>query len=609
MYQDFSAASDPTVSAARIRSLQQRLAALGLDAVVVPRSDEHMGEYVPASAERLKWLTGFAGSAGLASIGRKRAALFVDGRYTLQAAQQVDTSLLEVRQIPEAKLSDWLIAEMGDGAVVGYDPWLHTTAWVRALEAALARRSIKLKALARNPVDQLWGKERPGAPLGAVTVQPVEWAGESAEVKVARLQNGLKAEGRDAAILTLPDSIAWLLNIRGSDVKHNPTPLAFAILHASAKPELFIDKRKLDADTRSHLAGLARLREPKELAERVGALKDGKRRVALDENTAAHWFRRALGVGNRLVTSADDPCILPKARKNAAEIRGARIAHERDGAAMARYLAWLDREAPTGRVDEIEAVKKLEALRSETQALKEISFDTISGSGPNGAIVHYRVTEASSRKLGKGELFLVDSGAQYQEGTTDVTRTVAIGKPTQEMRERFTLVLKGHIAISMLRFPKGTTGAQIDAFARKALWDAGLDFDHGTGHGVGSYLSVHEGPQSISKRGHVAIEPGMIISNEPGYYKTGAYGIRIENLVLASEPAAIAGGEREMMGFETLTLVPIDRRLVEPRLMTQPEIAWLDAYHRRVRETIEPHLAGDDRSWLEQATAPVGKVK
>ncbi|MEZ5816261.1 MAG: aminopeptidase P family protein [Hyphomicrobiaceae bacterium] len=607
MFQDFTSPANPSEGAQRTRRLQAMLAELGLDAFVVPRADEHMGEYVPASAERLMWLTGFSGSAGMAVVGRRFATLFVDGRYTLQAATQVDAKLFDVVQIPETSPAEWLSAKLGTGAVVGFDPWLHPTSWVKAFETTLAKAGVKLKPVGRNPVDRLWGAERPSPPLGAVTVQPIAYAGLSAEHKIAELQKGLKAEGRDAVILTLPDSIAWAFNIRGSDVKHNPTPLAFAIVHATGKPELFLDKRKIGTETKAHLAGLVRLREPTELAARVKALKDANRKVQLDEATAAHWFRRSLGGKSPHVIDARDPCILPKARKNAAEIEGSRTAHERDGVAMARYLAWLDREAPSGRVDEIEAVKRLEAMRAETQALKEISFDTISGAGPNGAIVHYRVTEATSRKLAKGELFLVDSGAQYQDGTTDVTRTVAIGKPTQEMRERFTRVLKGMIAISMLRFPKGTTGGHIDAFARKALWDAGLDFDHGTGHGVGSYLSVHEGPQSISKRGTVALEPGMIVSNEPGYYKTGAYGIRIENLVLVAEAAEIAGGERPMMSFETLTLVPIDRRLVEPKLMSPDELAWLDAYHARVRGTIGRHLTGPDRDWLEAATAPIGK--
>lgn len=602
MYQDFTDGADKAQSTLRIDRLQAILSAKGLTAVLVPRADEHMGEYVPPSAERLKWLTGFSGSAGMASIGRVKSALFVDGRYTLQARDQVDTDLLEIVQIPNTQPEDWLARVMREGDVVGYDPWLHTTAAIRRLEDALTPRGIKLKPLARNLVDQIWGRERPPAPTGAVIVQPLALAGKGADTKIAELQKELKDAGQDAAILTLPDSIAWAFNIRGADVKHNPTALAFAILHVTGKPELFIDKRKLDADAKAHLAALVRLRTPDELAERVKALRDQGRKVRLDENTAAHWFRRTLGLTSQNVVNARDLCILPKARKNAAEIQGARLAHERDGVAMAHYLAWLDREAPAGRLDEITAVKQLEAMRAETQALREISFDTISGSGPNGAIVHYRVTEATNRRLRSGELFLVDSGGQYQDGTTDITRTVAIGQPTREMRERFTLVLKGHIAIATLRFPKGTTGAHLDAFARKALWDHGLDYDHGTGHGVGSYLSVHEGPQSISKAGHTPIEPGMIISNEPGFYKTGAYGIRIENLVLVTEPAPVPGGERPMMSFETLTLAPFDRRLIEPKLMTTDEIAWIDAYHARVQKTIGPHLTGEDRSWLQAAT-------
>ncbi len=606
MFQDFSNTSDPRLTAARIDQLRQLFPGLGVDAVLVPRADEHMGEYVPASAERLKWLTGFTGSAGVAVIARKAAALFVDGRYTLQARDQVDTKLLEIALVPEADPVEWLSAKLSSKSNVGYDPWLHTSAWVRAAEAKLAKKSITLKPLPRNPVDRVWGNGRPPVPLGVVTLQPLTLAGVTAAAKIAELQKGMKAAGEDAAILTLPDSIAWLFNVRGSDVKHNPTALAFAIVYCNAKPDLFIDKRKLTPEVRKELGEVAKIREPDELKDRVDALAKAERRVRLDENTAAHWFRRTLGLRSKMIIDARDPCILPKARKNEAEIAGARAAHERDGVAMARFLAWLDREAPSGRVDEITAVKQLEAMRTETQALKEISFDTISGSGPNGAIVHYRVTEASNRHLKPGELFLVDSGAQFQDGTTDVTRTVAIGRPTLEMRERFTLVLKGHIAIATTRFPKGTTGASIDGFARRALWKHGLEFDHGTGHGVGSYLSVHEGPQSISKRGMVALEPGMIVSNEPGYYKTGAYGIRIENLELVTEPQDIEGGERPMMAFETLTLVPIDRRLVEPRLLTGEEIAWLDAYHARVTRVIGPHLTGTDRAWLAAATVAIG---
>jgi Xaa-Pro aminopeptidase len=604
MFQDFSAAADPSQGVERVARVRSRMRALGVDVVVVPRSDEHMGEYVPPSAERLKWLTGFTGSAGLAVVGGTSAALFVDGRYTLQAGTQLDKGTFEVLQIPENEPADWIAAKVKKGGVVGFDPWLHTSAWVARVRQLLGKHGIRLKPLSRNPIDTVWGTERPAAPLGPVTIHPLKFAGKAADQKITDLQNILKEAGEDAAVLTMPDSIAWAFNIRGSDVQHNPTPLAFAVLHANSKPELFVDKRKLSADVRKYLNGISRLREPNELKVRIDALKNAKKRVRIDDASAAFWFRQQLGATSKLISNAVDPCVLPKARKNKAEIVGARAAHERDGVAMARFLAWLDREAASGEVDEIGAVTQLEALRTETQLLKEISFDTISGSGAHGAIVHYRVTAATNRKLKQGELFLVDSGAQYEDGTTDVTRTVAIGSPTQEMRERFTLVLKGHIAISTARFPKATAGAHLDAFARHALWQQGLDFDPGTGHGVGSYLSVHEGPQGLSKRSHVPLEPGMIVSNEPGYYKAGQYGIRIENLLIVTEAEAIPGGDRKMMGFETLTLVPIDLRLVEPKLLVADEIAWLNDYHARVRDVIGPHLVAD-RKWLEAATAPL----
>ena len=605
MFQDFSSSSDPALGAERVARLRARLKPLGIDAVLVPRADEHMGEYVPASAERLAWLTGFTGSAGWAIIGARKAALFVDGRYTLQAPSQVPTAIFDIVQIPDTNPAEWIAKHFPEGARIGFDPWLHTRAGIAQLEGQLGKRGIKLKALTRNPVDQIWGTERPAVPQGPVTVQPLELAGVAAADKIKTLQHQLRDAGEDAVVLTLPDSIAWLFNIRGSDVKHNPTPLAFSVVPVSGKPELFIDKAKLGAETRAHLNAIVRIKAPADLAERLAALKNERKRVRLDTNTAAMWLWQRLGGKSGHISEATDPCILPKARKNDAEIRGTRIAHERDAVAMVRFLAWLDREAPKGGVDEITAVKTLEQMRADTQALKEISFDTISGAGPNGAIVHYRVTEGTNRGLKTGELFLVDSGAQYIDGTTDITRTVAIGTPNAEMRDRFTRVLKGMIAISELRFPPGTTGAHIDAFARLALWQGGFDFDHGTGHGVGSYLSVHEGPQSISKRGHVVLEAGMILSNEPGYYKTSAYGIRIENLLLVGSAEAIDGGERPMMGFETLTLVPIDRRLVDPVLLGPDGVRWLDTYHARVAETIGPHVHGADHEWLDRATAPL----
>ena len=605
MFQDFSSSADPALGAERVAKLRARLKRLGVDAVIVPRSDEHMGEYVPPSAERLAWLTGFTGSAGWAIIGRDKAALFVDGRYTLQAPSQIPASIFDVVQTPEAAPAQWIIENIGKGSKIGFDPWLHTRAGIAVLEDAFAKAEITLKALARNPVDEIWGAERPPVPRGPVAVQPLDLAGVAAADKIKNLQRQLREAGEEAVVLTLPDSIAWLFNIRGADVKHNPTALAFAIVPVNGKPELFIDKAKLGPDVRGHLNGVARTRAPDTLAERLAVLKEERKRVRLDTATAAMWLWQRLGGARGRISEAADPCILPKARKNEAEIRGTRVAHNRDGVAMVRFLAWLDRETPKGTVDEITAVRTLEAMRAETQALKEISFDTISGSGPNGAIVHYRVTEATNRRLQQGELFLVDSGAQFIDGTTDITRTVAIGEPTPEMRDRFTRVLMGHIAISELRFPVGTTGAHIDVLARHALWQAGFDYDHGTGHGVGSYLSVHEGPQSISKRGHIVLEAGMILSNEPGYYKAGAYGIRIENLLLVAGATPIPGGERPMMGFETLTLVPIDRRLVDAALLGAEGVHWLNAYHARVAAEIGPHLTGADRTWLDRATAPI----
>jgi Xaa-Pro aminopeptidase len=457
-------------------------------------------------------------------------------------------------------------------------------------------------------VDTLWGRARPPPPQGAIIPHALKYAGKSAEDKLAEIQAALKKDGQDAVVLTFPPSICWLFNIRGSDVAHNPVTLAFAIVPASGKADLFIDAAKVGREVKAHLAPVARLADPATLARRLTALKAAGKVVRLSP-AAPVWFHRKLKGGQARVVRAPDPCVLPQARKNATEIKGTRAAHKRDGAAMARFLAWLDREAQSGpmagHVDEIAASKRLEEMRAETQALKEISFDTISGSGPNGAIVHYRVNTATNRALKPGELYLVDSGAQYLDGTTDVTRTVAIGQPTREMQERFTLVLKGHIAVAKARFPKGTRGVDLDPFARRALWEAGFDFDHGTGHGVGSYLCVHEGPQSISKGGMVALEPGMIVSNEPGYYKKGAYGIRIENLALVTEPEKVAGGEHELMAFETLTLVPIDRRLIVPEMLTAAELEWLNAYHARVRQQIALELGAEDRAWLEQATAQI----
>jgi len=630
-FQSYEAPPARGSTSERVAQVRRLMAEAGVDALLVPRADEHQGEYVAPAAERLKWLTGFSGSAGLAALTRNAGALLVDGRYVVQAPAQVDTRTFEVLQVPDAKLSDWLGRRLQRGAAVGFDPWLHTAAFVEDLAKALAPKGIRLKALAGNLVDRAWGSERPPPPQAPIVPHPLRYAGKPAEEKIAELQASLRKQGESAVVLTLPDSIAWLFNIRGSDVAHNPVALAFALVPASGKPELFVSPGKISPDARRHLARLARLvpddrdawqrlagmgpeqRERaarlaeravrKALEQRLGELARAGKRVRLDPATAAYRLFRKLGEAR--TKRGADPCLLPKARKNSVEIEGARAAHRRDAAAVARFLAWLDREAPSGRLDEITCSRRLEELRHETQALQEISFDTISGAGPNGAIVHYRVTEPTNRRLRPGELYLVDSGAQYLDGTTDITRTIAVGMPTREMQERFTRVLEGHIAIATARFPKGTRGVDLDPFARRALWQAGLDFDHGTGHGVGSYLSVHEGPQSISKRGTTPLEPGMICSNEPGYYKAGAYGIRIENLVLVKEAETPAGGEREMLAFETLTLAPIDRRLVLPELLSAEALAWLDAYHARVRREISPELAPADRAWFEAATAPL----
>jgi len=603
MFQSFEATSAPAQSAERLRRVRALLAEAGLDAVLVPRSDEHQGEYVPASAERLRWLTGFSGSAGLAVVTKRHAALFVDGRYALQSRAEADPRLFEFPGLARAKLAEWLKANLRRGEKIGFDPWLHTVGEIGRLREVLEAKGLELKAVTANLVDRAWGMERPPPPARPIAPHPLKYAGRAAEAKLADIQKKLKDAGDDAAVLTLADSIAWLFNIRGQDVAHNPVVLAFAIVPAHGKAELFIAPEKLSREARAHLEPVARLAEPKHLKARIAALRTAKKRVRLDPETAPWWFARALGL--KAFTRAPDPCIGPKAVKNAAEIKGARAAHVRDGASLARYLAWLEAQAEGGGLDEITAVRRLEAFRAETQVLKEIAFDTIPGSGAHGAIVHYRPTVATNRRLGPGELFLIDSGAQYLDGTTDVTRTVPIGTPSEEMRERFTLVLKGHIAIATARFPKGTRGVDLDPFARRALWEKGLDYDHGTGHGVGSYLSVHEGPQSIARNGMAVLEPGMICSNEPGYYKEGGYGIRIESLVLVTGLDKVPGGDREMMGFETLTLVPIDRRLIVTGMLAPHEMRWLDAYHARVREAIAPEVDPKTREWLERATEPL----
>jgi Xaa-Pro aminopeptidase len=605
MFQTFDEVSSPGASPERVKALRRELKARKLDGFLVPHSDEHQNEFLPPSAERLRWLTGFSGSAGTAIVLDNAAILFVDGRYTLQARDQSDTAIFEVLQIPEAKASKWLATKLPKGGVVGYDPKLHTIKEIERLTESLGKVGITLAPQATNPIDLLWS-DRPAPPAAPVVPQALELAGRSAKEKIAEVQEGLKRAKTDAVLLSMLDSIAWLFNIRGADISHSPLALAFAIVPARGKPQLFIDPVKLGGNVRGHLKAAAEILPPDALEARLKALGEQSARVRLDPETTPVRFAQALEAAGAKIVKGDDPCILPKAIKTEAEIEGARAAHVRDGAAMVRFLAWLDATAPSGRVDEVGAAIKLEEFRRETGELKDISFDSISAAGPHGAVVHYRPTRAASLKLRPRSLYLIDSGGQYPDGTTDITRTIAIGAPTAAMKKHYTLVLQGNIAISTARFPKGTRGQDLDPFARRPLWDAGLDFDHGTGHGVGSYLCVHEPPQRLSRHGSVAFQPGMILSNEPGLYREGEYGIRLENLVLVTPPAPIKGGDREMMGFETLTLVPFDRRLVDPGLLTRDELAWLNAYHAEVRRKIWPLLKGQEKTWLRQATAPIG---
>ena len=605
MYQMFDDVSSPAESGERVKALQREMKSRKLKGFLVPHSDEHQDEFLSPPAERLAWLTGFTGSAGVAIVLEKAAALFVDGRYILQARAQTDATLFEVLQTPEAKPSSWMAEKLTKGAAVGYDPALHTIKEIERLTEALAKSGIKLAPVDTNLIDLIW-PDRPKPSPAQIVPHGLEYAGRSAHDKIRDVQALLKDEQADAVLLTLLDSIAWLFNIRGGDIRHTPVALAFAIVPASGKPTLFIDPAKVGDNVKGELRELADLAEPGALMDRLKALGQARARVRLDPETAPIRFAQTLQAEGAKFVPGQDPCIHPKAIKNAIEIKGAHAAHLRDGVAMVRFLAWLDEVAESGKIDEIAAAVKLEACRRESGQLRDISFDTISAAGPNGAIVHYRPTTKGKRTLQAGTLYLIDSGAQYREGTTDVTRTVAVGTPTPEMRRHYGLVLKAHIAVATARFPKGTRGQDLDPFARRPLWEAGLDFDHGTGHGVGSYLSVHEGPQRLSRLGTVELEPGMILSNEPGYYREGHYGIRLENLVLVTPPERIAGGTREMMGFETLTLVPFDRRLIDPKQLLPYELAWLNAYHARVRREIEPILLSDDRAWLRHATAPIG---
>jgi Xaa-Pro aminopeptidase len=602
LFQSFDDPSPGGPTAPRVAALRAELARRGLDSFIVPHADQYQSEYLPPAEDRLAWLTGFTGSAGTAIVLSNRAVLFTDGRYTLQARQQVDPAVFTIEHSWEKPLHEWLEANLAAGTKLGYDPWLHTTEAAEKLGKACTVAKATLVAAEPNPIDAIW-PDRPQPPVGPVVLHDLRYAGESVEAKLARIRNEIGKLHADALVVSDPQAMAWAFNIRGADVAHTPVPLGYAIVRKEGRPTLYLDGRKLSNEVRDGLEQITDVREPARFTADLSALAATQAALRLDQSTAADALMRIVTNNGGKVARGPDPLAPMKAVKNPVEIEGARAAQRRDGAALTTFLAWFDREAPGGSLTEIDTVEALESFRRESGQLKDISFPTIAGSGPNGAIVHYRVTRQSNRRIAPGELFLIDSGAQYQDGTTDVTRTVVVGEPSTEMRDRFTRVLKGHIAIARAVFPDGTSGAQLDPLARQDLWAAGLDFDHGTGHGVGSYLSVHEGPARISKLGTTPLKRGMILSNEPGYYKTGAYGIRIENLVLVVEAPQVAGAEKPLNNFETLTLAPIDRRLVATEMMTAEEVAWLDAYHARVRETLSPLVDARTRTWLEAATA------
>jgi len=600
-FQTFEEPESGVALTARLAAFRAELVRRKLTGFVIPRADQQQNEYVAPSEERLAWLTGFTGSAGMAIVLVHQAAVFVDGRYTLQAAKQVDVRAWKVESLIDPTPESWLTRHLTAGDRLGFDPWLHTSAAAERLQAACAKAGAELVAVDSNPLDSVW-TERPAPPLGPVAIHGAPFSGEAEAEKLKRITAEIDQLGVDALVLSDSHAVAWTFNIRGADVSHTPLPLSYALVPKAGRPTIFIDHRKLSNSARDHLEQSADVAEPEALTPALTALAQRGASMALDSATAADALSRLINGAGGKVVRASDPTALLKACKNPTEIEGTRNAHRRDAVALARFLAWIDREAPSGALTEIDTVEALETFRRETGALKDVSFPTIAGTGPNGAIVHYRVTRKTNRRIAVGDLLLIDSGAQYQDGTTDVTRTIAIGTPTAEMRDRFTRVLRGHIAIARAVFPDGTTGAQLDSLARQFLWQAGLDFEHGTGHGVGSYLSVHEGPARISKLGTAPLRRGMILSNEPGYYKTDAFGIRIENLelVVAKE---VSGAEKPINAFETLTLAPIDRRLIDLTMLSVDELGWLNAYHARVRHEVRPHLDEANKAWLDAATA------
>ncbi|MFC3528740.1 aminopeptidase P family protein [Paracoccus mangrovi] len=601
MYQSYDSKSDPARHPPRLAALRKVLAARDLDGFIVPRADAHQGEYVAARDARLAWLTGFTGSAGFCIVTPDQAGVFVDGRYRVQVKSEVDPSAFAPVPWPETKPAEWLARALPEGGRIGYDPWLHSRREIRELEAALSGSGIALIAEATNPVDAIW-TDQPEAPAGQVRLWPGETAGESAADKRARIAGELHKTGQHAAVLTLPDSISWLLNIRGADVPRNPVVQAFAIIEGNGHVAVFTNPAKFPDEIRAALGNAVQILPVDALTP---ALTNLSGPVRVDPASAPEQIFALIESMGTDIAEAPDPVIMPKACKNPAEIAGMRAAHRRDGAAISELLCWLDAQAgqlAERPLTEIAISRKLEELRA-ARGIVDISFDTILGSGPNGAIVHYRVTEATDRRVLPGDILLVDSGGQYPDGTTDITRTLPMGRFDPAVRRPYTRVLQGMIALSRVEFPRGVAGAHLDALARAPLWSEGMDYDHGTGHGVGAGLSVHEGPVRISRISDIPLRPGMILSNEPGYYREGAFGIRIENLIVVHEVESRDG--RDMLGFETLTLAPIDRRLIDPALMSAAEIAWLDDYHARVWHEISPLVDDRVREWLFLATRPL----
>ena len=594
---------------ARLSALREELARRELDGFVVPISDEHLSEYVGAYAQRLAWLTGFGGSAGSAVVMKNNAAMFVDGRYTIQVRDQVDGKLYDYKSVPQDTMGDWIAENAAQGARIGFDPWLHTRGWAKAMAKRLEKAGAELVAVDGNPIDAVWA-DQPERSLAPAFVQEDTHTGRSSAQKRGDIADWLKEEGLDAVVISALDSVAWTLNIRGSDVSHTPVALSYLMVQADGTADWFIAPEKITDEVTSALGNAVRIRSQDEFSGAFAQLA-GKRVAADPERSVYAIFDRLDEVGADVALETD-PAVLPKAIKTSAEQQGHRDAQARDGAAVSRFLNWLEGEGPKGTVDELSAAAQLQAFREGNAELVDLSFDTISGAGSNGALCHYRVSEDTCLPLEPNSVYLVDSGGQYKDGTTDITRTVWIGPdaPPAEVKDRFTRVLQGHIALDRQIFPTGTPGSALDVLARQHLWMAGVDYPHGTGHGVGSFLGVHEGPQRIAKgRGGQAgtdqeLMAGMILSNEPGYYKAGEYGIRIENLVLVVD-REIDGMEGEWFGFETLTLVPIDRTLVDRNLLSPAEIAWWNDYHTKVRAVLAPQLEGDTLAWLEAACQPL----